>query len=227
MHRLATAIFGSAVITVSVLSAGSNQVDSAARNCLNLYAKGNIEALSKVARQSSSFKSRLFAAYLLYRRNPKQYRSNFIQALPKGEKQYIAYVSIPSNLVVDEGSETYEVSMKGVPWPISFWEIHTAACKMAREGNRTCIRSVLALSRFGDGEIGEGMGEDASRLFGTPATVAKHWDLFQTHIDLLPGMSDDFSPAQVEKIKQGYIVAFSTDQATLNRILELIEKGKR
>ncbi len=227
MHRLTTAIFGSAVIAVSVLSAEANRVDAAARKCLSLYAKGNIETLSKVSQQDSSFESRLFASYLLYRRDPIRYRSNFVLALPKNEKQYIAYVSIPSKLVVDEGAETYEVSLKGVPWPISFWEIHTAACTMARQGNRTCIRSVLALSSFGDGEIGEGMGEDARRLFDAPATVAKHWDLFQPHIDSLSCMRDDFSPAQVEIIKQGYIVAFSKDQATLKRILELIEKGER
>jgi hypothetical protein len=227
MPRINAVIVVFTSITASFLIAGNNDVDSAARSCLSLYAKGKIEVLSKTSLHGSSFESRLFAAYLLYRHNSKLYRSNFIQALPQNEKQYAAYVSIPSNLVIDQGAETYEVSMKSVPWPISFWEIHSVACKLARQGNRTCIRSVLALSGYGDGEIGEGMGEDASRLFDTPATVAKHWDLFQSHMDSLSVLREEFSAGQVEKIKQGYVSAFSHDQATLNRILELIEKGER
>jgi hypothetical protein len=227
MPRNNTALIAFAGITTEALAAGTDGVDSSARICLSLYARGNFESLSWTSQHGSSFESRLFAAYLLFRRNPKLYRSNFIEALPQNEKQYIAYVSIPSSLVIDPGAETYKVSMKGVPWPISFWEIHGAACRLARQGDKTCIRSVLALSRYGDGEIGEGMNEDARRLFDTPATVAKHWALFKSHIDSLSCIRDDFSAEQIEKIKQGYVSAFSHDQVTLKRILELIENGER
>ena len=212
--------------SVALPLSAQSPVDASARHCLSDYAKGRFAHLESDAAGNHSFEARLFASYLLYKKDPKTYRGTFIKAIPANRGQFEAFSLIATELVSAPDAETYEVTNPSVPWPISFWQIHQTIVDLAISGVPKAIKATFGLSGFGDGEVGEGLDE-SWRLFYHPKLVAAHWSLFEPHIEDLGAVRSESTEAEIQVLKAKYSSAFKHDLKALKAIHYQLEHGER
>lgn len=146
--------------------------------------------------------------------------------MPATRDECEKFSQIAYALVLEPGAQTYEVKSPLVPWPISFWEIHQAIVELAVAGVPKAITATFDLSEFGDGEVGEGLGE-SWRLFYHPKLVAKHWGIFQAHIEDLGAVRSESNDAELLDLKARYTTAFKHNPKALKSILYQLEHGER
>lgn len=201
-------------------------VDAAARHCLSDFETAKFHHLKMDALNDSNYELKLFASYLLYKKNKNAHLVTFINAIPANRNQFESFSQIAYKLVLAPGAETYEVKNPSVPWPISFWQIYQSIFDLAVEGKPKAIKAIFGLSGFGDGEVGEVLGE-SWRLFYHPCLVAAHWSLFESHIDGLGAVRSESNEAEIQELKSKYMKAFANNQNALKAILWQLEHGVR
>ena len=200
---------------------------AAAKHCLSDYANRRFSHLRIDAKKGTDFETRLFAAYLLFKKAPDTNRSIFIKALPQNQEQYEKYSRIASTLNLTPWADSGEVRNSSVPWPICFWEIQQQIVELAVAGEPKAITAVFGLSKFGDGEVGEGLGEDSFRLFLHPTLVASHWVLFEPHVDDIGAVKSELDSTEVIALRNQYVLAFKENPKGLEAILYAFEHSQR
>ena len=228
MILLAIPLFAIAMTQATPNSGVQETIASmAAKHCLSDYAKGRYDHLRIDARQSKDFEKRLFAAFLLYKKAPDRNRHIFLKALPMSQDQFERYSRISSKLNLAPWAETGEVQNPSVLWPINFWDIQKQVVELAVAGEPKAISAIFGLSKFGDGEVGEGLGEDSFRLFLHPDLVASHWVLFEPHVDDIGAVKSELDDAGIIALRNRYILAFKENPQRLKVILYAFEHSQR
>lgn len=218
-----------AVLTQSTTKGGVQQTPAgmAAYHCLSDYAKGRLGHLRLDAENGKEFETRLFAAYLLYKKAPDRNRRAFLKALPGNRDQFERYARIAATLDLTPEGDSGEARHPSVPWPIQFWDIQKQVVELAIAGEPKAISAVFGVSTFGDGAVGEGLGEDAFHLFLHPNLVASHWVLFEPHVDDIGAVKSELDEGGILALRNQYQLAFKDNPKGLEVILQAFEHSQR
>jgi len=195
----------------------------AAKRVLALASKGRVKELKTLSSLAKDPMVRLFAAYSLYKIDPKVHGSRFTRALPNTEIGVTRFIGIYQSIPYSTQDEMNEFRYPGVDWTIGFGSIFQSHLERVHSGDSKALHRLLLLRGKGDGEYGEAIASGIAELFYNPGFVFAHWDLLEPHKDFLRSVKNWVSKNEFAAIRNGYEEKFQPSDPHRSVILNLLD----
>lgn len=196
----------------------------AAQRMLDLAAHRKNAELRRIATSAEDPIDRLFAAFLLYKKDPKANARLFTQAMPADRKEADRLVELNGTITMSDPGVGEESRMKvlEVARRLNYERIYQACLERARSGDHESLRRFL-LIQGGDGEIAEEGDYSLAILFQNPKAVLANWDLMESCKDTLGMLDDQLTEKEAKAARAAWRKALKPGDPRREELLKILD----